>query len=57
MEVIVWVVGEYGVLSGRTPGDLMDALCGAVHTQPEGPAAEAHVLSVGIIGADNISLF
>ena len=44
-EVILWVVGEYGTLSGRSPTALMDTLCAAVEAQPEGDAVQAQAMT------------
>ena len=44
-EVILWVVGEYGTLSGQSPHALMDTLCTAVEAQPEGDAVQAQAMT------------
>ena len=41
LEVIVWVVGEFGTLSGKSAAELMDALCAAVDAQSAGDAVRA----------------
>ena len=47
LEVIIWVLGEYGPLSGETAANLQDALCDAVETQPnaEADATQARAMS------------
>jgi len=45
LEVMVWVVGEYGELSGKSAEELMDLLVDSVDTQIEGPAIETLVIS------------
>ena len=45
LEVILWVVGEYGVLSGSTAAGLMDILCDAVEAQPEGDKVQAQAMT------------
>jgi AP-4 complex subunit epsilon-1 len=45
LKVILWVVGEYGTLSGRSPGELQDVLCGVVETQPDGAAVTSQAMT------------
>lgn len=45
LEVILWVVGEYGTLSGKPSGELMDVLCTAVEEQPEGDKLYAQAMT------------
>ena len=45
LEVIVWVVGEFGTLSGKSAAELMDALCAAVDAQSAGDAVRAQAMT------------
>ena len=45
LEVIFWVVGEYGTLSGKSAVVLMDILCTAVEKQPEGDNLQAQAMT------------
>jgi AP-4 complex subunit epsilon-1 len=45
LEVIIWVVGEYGTLSGKSAVELMDALCAAVEAQSAGDAVRAQAMT------------
>lgn len=45
LETMVWVLGEFGEMSGRGAEELMDMMVGAVETQSEGSKVETLVLS------------
>ena len=45
LEVMVWVIGEFGELSGKSAEELMDLLIDAIDTQMEGSAIENVALS------------
>jgi AP-4 complex subunit epsilon-1 len=45
LQVMVWVIGEFGELSGKSSEELMDLLIDAVDTQMEGNAIETLALS------------
>jgi AP-4 complex subunit epsilon-1 len=54
LETIVWVIGEYGELSGKGAEELMDLLVKAVDAQKEGPTVETLVLSaIGKLASRN----
>jgi len=45
LETMVWVLGEFGEMSGRGAEELMDMMVGAIETQSEGSKVETLVLS------------